>query len=412
MTPISCYYIFKGAMINTIIEEFILIKLHNNQKIKVSQSFLKEANMDKERKQIIQNTSLLGIVMNIGLALIKIILGLFTHSAAIIAEGINNASDILSAALTLIGSKLAGLHPDEKHPFGYGRIEYLTSLVISVIILVSGIESTISSIKQIFNHEPLNVSYMSLIIIAVSAIVKFIYGTYAMKVGKKINSGALEGVGLDSKNDSYVSLITIISTLIFLVFHISIDAYAGILISLIIIKAGLSILLDTISELLGRPGEEELAKNLYDIIRKSPSVLNAADMMLHNYGPGKYSGSVNIEIDHEKSVGELYDEIHKLQLDIMHTHNVTMVFGIYAVDNDHEDSKKIRNDVYEFIKERPNIKNFHAIYLDNENSKIYCDLVVDYKMHTWTPLKEEFLNYMKEKYPDKSVELTIETEFV
>lgn len=368
--------------------------------------------MQIDRKKLIQNTSLLGIFMNIALATVKIILGTVARSQAIIAEGINNATDIGSALFTLIGSKLAGLHPDEKHPFGYGRIEYLTSLVISIIILVTGIETTISSVKLIFNPNTLNISYISLIIIAATAIVKIIYGNFAIKVGKETDSSALVGVGLDSRNDSILSVITIISSLVFLIFGISIDAYAGILISLLIIKGGLGILKDTLSELIGRPGEEELAKNLYDIIRKSPSVLNAADMMLHNYGPGQYSGSVNIEIDHEKSVGDLYDEIHKLQLDIMHSYNVTMVFGIYAVDNDHADAKKVRDDVYEFTKNKENIKNFHAIYLDNENNKIYCDLVVDYKLKSWSPLKKEFLDYMNEKYPDKSVELTIETEFV
>lgn len=368
--------------------------------------------MNKDRKKLIQNTSILGIIMNIALASVKIILGILARSQAIIAEGINNATDIGSALFTLIGSKLAGLHPDEKHPFGYGRIEYITSLVISIIIIITGIETTISSIRLIFNPKVLNVSYLALIIIAATAIVKILYGNFAIKVGKEVDSSALIGVGLDSRNDSILSAITIVSSLVFLIFGISIDAYAGIIISLLIIKGGLGLLKDTLSELIGRPGEEELAKNLYSIIRRSPSVLNAADMMLHNYGPGQYSGSVNIEIDHEKSVGDLYEEIHRLQLDIMHTYNVTMVFGIYAVDNDHADAKKVREDVYEFTKPRENIKNFHAIYLDNENNKIYCDLVVDYKLKDWTSLREEFIGYMNKKYPDKNVELTIETEFV
>ncbi|MCQ2610011.1 MAG: cation diffusion facilitator family transporter, partial [Lachnospiraceae bacterium] len=331
---------------------------------------------------------------------------------AIISEGINNATDILSSALTLIGSRLAGLHPDRKHPFGYGRVEYLTSLVISIIILVTGIETLINSIKQIFNHEALQVSYYALVIIAISAVVKFIYGTYAIKVGKSVDSSALEGVGIDSRNDCMLSGITILSSLVFLVMHISIDAYAGILISIMIIKSGLEILIDTIGELLGRPGEEELAKKLYEIIRNTDGILNAADMMLHNYGPDQHSGSVNIEIDHEKTVGDVYQFIHELQLKIMHEYNVTMVFGIYAVDNDHEDCERVRQVVADFIKDKKHVKNFHAVYLEPGTNKIYCDLVVDYDLKSWTSLREEFLEYMKALYPMSPVELTIETEFV
>lgn len=365
-----------------------------------------------DRNKLLQQTSLLGIIINLVLAVIKVLLGLFTKSMAIISEGINNATDIFSSLLALIGSKLANKHPDEKHPFGYGRIEYLTSLAISVIVLVTGIEVLISSVKAIFNKPTLNVSYISLIVIAISAIVKYVYGAYAVSVGKKIESGALIGVGQDSKNDTFLSVITIVSSTVFIIAKINIDAYAGIIISIVILKAGIGILLDTMSELIGRPGKYELAQKIYKKVFDCDIILNAADMMLHNYGPDQYSGSVNIEIDHEKSVGEIYEKIHKLQVDIMHEDKVTMVFGIYAVDNDHEETKKIRTYVANFVKENEHIKNFHAIYLEPHTKNIYCDLVVDYKLKEWDDLKKKFIDYMKKFYSDNNIILTIETEFV
>lgn len=366
----------------------------------------------ENRDDIITATSGLGIVANIVLATTKVIIGLLASSIAIISEGINNFADVLSAVLTLLGSKLAQKHPDEKHPFGYGRTEYLVSLIISVLILVTGIEMVISSVKLIFEPKELNISYLALAIVAGSAIVKFLLGTYTIKMGKKADSGALVGVGVDGRNDAFASIITLVSSLAFLLFHVSIDAYAGILISLLILKAGFELLKDTIGDLLGRPGEHDLAVALYKEIRATDGIISAADMMLHNYGPDAWSGSVNVEIDHEKTVGEIYQFLHELQLRIMHEHNVTMVFGVYAVDEDHANSKELRKCIAGFVKKQELIKSYHAVYVNEKEHTIYCDFIVSYKLKDWDGLRQEFLDYICPMYPDYQIELTIETEFV
>ena len=366
----------------------------------------------ENREDIISVTSGLGIVVNVILALTKVMIGVLASSIAIISEGVNNAADSLSALLALVGTKLAQKHPDEKHPFGYGRIEYLISLIISVLILVTGIEMLISSVKLIRNPEELNISYLALVIVAGSAVVKFILGIYTIKMGKKADSGALIGVGVEGRNDSFASVITIVSSLIFLIFHISVDAYAGILVSLLILKAGFELLRDTVSDLLGRPGEHELAVELYKEIRKTDGIITAADMMLHNYGPDAWSGSVNVEIDHNRTVGEVYNFLHELQLRIMHEYKVTMVFGVYAVDYDHPKMKELRKKIGVFIRERELVKSYHAVYLSEMDKKLYCDFIVDYKLQDWDVLEKEFVQYINGYYPEYEVELTIETEFV
>ncbi len=364
------------------------------------------------REGIIAGTSGLGIIVNLLIAAIKVILGLLANSIAIISEGINNASDALTSVLTLVGTKLAGKKPDAKHPFGYGRIEYLTSLIIAILILVTGFEVLTGAIDLIFNPEEMDISIIAIAAVAISAVIKFFLGVYTIKQGKKADSLALTAVGLDCRNDSFVSVITILSAVIFLVFDFSIDAYVGIFTSILIIKAGLEVLRDTVSELLGKPGDEELAKKLYREIRSTEGVLGAADMMLHNYGPDAYSGSVNVEIDHEKTVGEVYDILHALQLHIMHEYDVTMVFGVYAVDDDHEEVKLIRKTVSDFVIGHEHVKSFHAVYLDPNSPKIYCDFIVDYDLKDWDALRKEFIAYMAELYPENEIVLTIETEFV
>lgn len=365
-----------------------------------------------EREGVITAVSALGIAVNLLIAAAKVVLGLFASSIAIVSEGVNNASDAMTSVLTLVGSRLAGKHPDAKHPFGYGRVEYLTSLVIAGLILFTGIEMLISSVRLIFEPSELNVSVPALVVVAVSAVIKFLLGMFTVSAGKRSGSGALVGVGLDCRNDSFISVVTILSAVIFIVSGVSVDAYVGALMSLLVVKAGFDVLRDTVSELLGRPGDAELAAKLYREIRSTPGILGAVDMMLHNYGPDAYSGSVNVEIDHEKTVGEVYDFLHALQLRIMREYNVTLVFGVYAVDGDHEEVRVIRQRIAEFVRAHEHVKSFHAVYLDPASPRLYCDLIVDYELRDWSLLRGEFTDFMRESFPERELVLTIETEFV
>lgn len=375
--------------------------------------FYKLLRQDPEsREGVVVATSALGILVNLILAAIKVAVGAAVSSIAIISEGVNNASDSATALITIVGTKLAGKHPTEKHPFGYGRIEYLTSLLISVLILITGFELLKSSVELIFHPEEMSISYVTLAIVAVSALVKLVMGNYTIQQGKKIDSGSLIAMGTDCRNDSVISVVTIASALAFLVFHIYLDAYAGIITSLFVLKAGVEVLKDTLADLLGQSADEEMAKQLYKIIRSEPIIENAADMMLHNYGPDAFSGSVNVEIDHEKSVGEVYAALHALQLKIMHEMNIVMVFGIYAVDRDHEAIKEMRKRIAAFIREKEHVTSYHALYIDPSNQDIYVDFVVDYALQDWDALRQEFTEYMKQFYPNSRLELVIETNYV
>ncbi|MCQ2359740.1 MAG: cation diffusion facilitator family transporter [Phascolarctobacterium sp.] len=364
------------------------------------------------REGVIVVVAALGIIVNLTMAIIKIAIGMTTSSIAIMSEGVNHATDCATSLLTIIGTKLAGQHPTKEHPFGFGRIEYLTSLVIAILIIITGIELLKSSVELIFNPEPIDITYATIGLIAVSAIIKILLGQYVIKEGKRVGSGSLVAVGLEDRADSIVSVVTIISSLIFLTLDVNLDAYAGVFTSLFILKAGGEVIYETITDLLGRSGDKELAAKLYKIIRQEPIVINAADMMLHNYGPDAYSGSVNIEVDHKHSLNEIYTAIHKLQLKIMHEMNITMVFGIYAVDQDHELLKEMRKYIVDFVRKHDHVTSFHALYIDPDNEDIYCDIVVDYDLKDWEALREEFTAYMQDKYPGRNLHLVIETEYV
>ena len=364
------------------------------------------------REGVVLATSALGILVNLVLAAVKVVIGSAAASIAIVSEGVNNATDCASSLMTIVGTKLSNRHPTKEHPFGFGRIEYLTSLVISALILVTGAELLISSVKLIFEPAELSVDVTALLVVAGSAVIKLLLGGFTIKTGKRIDSGSLIAVGTDCRNDSVVSVVTILSALSFIIFDFSVDAYAGIITSFFVLKAGFDILRDTMGDLLGKPVDKELADKLYKEIRSTPGVLNAADLMLHNYGPDSYSGSINIEVDHEKTIGEMYAIIHALQLRIMHEYNIVLVFGMYAVDRDHEEVGKMRGQIANFIHRHEHVNSYHALYIDPENQDIYCDLIVDYELRDWDALREEFTAYMASLYPESRLELTIETDYV
>lgn len=364
------------------------------------------------REGQITAASSLNIAVNLLVSAVKIAIGLLTSSIAILSDGAHNMADAASSVLTIVGTKLSARKPTRKHPFGFGRIEYLTSLVVAALILYTGFEFFVSAVKLMFEPAQLDISYVSLVIICVAAVLKYILGAYTVRVGKRVDSLSLTAVGMESCNDSYISALTLLTALIFIFTGFSIDAYAGIITSVIIIKAGLEILSDTVSRLLGKAGDRELADSLYKEIRSTPGILNAADMMLHNYGPDAYSGSVNLEIDHKMTMEEVYSIVHELQLRIMHQYGVTMVFGLYAVDADSEDSRRMRAAIASFVSGYEHVLSYHALFISEKEKRIYCDLVVDYELESWEKLRCDFTEYMSGLYPEYSLELVIETEFV
>lgn len=364
------------------------------------------------RQATIMSASILGIIVNIVIASIKIAIGLAVSSMAIVSEGINNSADAASSFLTLVGTKLAGMKPTAKYPFGFGRIEYLTSLTIGCIILVAGSELMMNSFKRMQSPEEIEISTITLAIIAVSAVIKFCFGTYLVKVGEKVSSSSIVAIGNEGKDDCIASVINICCGLAFIFKGYNLDAYASFFISCMVIKGAYELLHETLAKILGESGSRALADEVYALIRKEPCIVNAADMMLHDYGPDNYSGSVNIEVDHNKSIGEVYKAIHALQLRIMHEYKITMVFGIYAVDNDNPELRLMRQRIAQFIRSHDHIISYHALYIDQSNKDIYLDMVVDYDLKDWDGLREEFTAYMAEQYPGKHLELVVETQYV
>ena len=220
---------------------------------------------DTSREKTIVKTSIIGIIANVFLAAFKAVIGIMTHSIAIVLDAVNNISDAGSSLITIIGTKLAGREPDKKHPFGYGRIEYLSAMIISVIVLYAGVTSFIESVKKIISPQTPEYSVVSLIIVGVAVVVKIVLGRYVKSVGTKVNSDSLVNSGEDATLDSIISASTLVAAVIFMIFGLSLEAWLGAIISLVIIKSGIEMLKDTISQILGERVDSELSREISTI---------------------------------------------------------------------------------------------------------------------------------------------------
>ena len=252
--------------------------------------------IETSREKTIIRTSVIGIIANVFLAGFKAVVGLMSNSIAIVLDAVNNISDAGSSLITIIGTKLAGKQPDKEHPFGYGRIEYLSAMIISVIVLYAGITSLIESVKQIIHPETPDYSVASLIIVAVAVVVKILLGRYVKSVGLKVNSDSLINSGEDATLDSIISASTLVAAAIYLFSGISLEAYLGAVISLVIIKSGIEMLKDTVSSILGEKNDPELAREIKRTVTGFKDVRGANDLVLNNYGPDAHNGSIHIEV--------------------------------------------------------------------------------------------------------------------
>ena len=353
----------------------------------------------ENRDKIIVKTSVIGIIANIFLAGFKAIVGLISNSIAIVLDAVNNLSDALSSLITIFAAKLSAKEPDKKHPFGHGRIEYLSATVISIIILYAGITAFEHSIRNIINPQTPDYSLVSLIIVGVAVIVKIVLGTYVKKVGEKVNSDSLIASGKDALFDSIISVSTLIAAIIYIYGHLSLEAYLGLIISIIIIKAGISMLIETISELLGERIDPELSKAVKASINSFDEVLGAYDLIIHNYGPEKLIGSVHIEIANTLSIEELDILERKINYQVFKDCGVIMTgISIYATNSEDKVANKVLETIKDIAKKYPDILEVHGFFLKNQ----FCnfDIIISFDCKDRHTVYNQFLEEVKGVFPN------------
>ena len=370
-----------------------------------------EAAVNPRAKTIVR-TSVIGIAANVLLAAFKAATGMMSNSIAIVLDAVNNVSDAGSSLITIIGTKLAGREPDKKHPFGYGRIEYLSAMIISVIVLYAGITSFVESVKQIIHPETPDYSAVSLTIVAVAVVVKIVLGNFVKGVGKKVNSDSLVNSGEDARLDAVISASTLAAAGIFLIFHISLEAWLGAVISLVIIKSGIEMLRDTISQILGERNDAELAKKIRQTVIGFPDVQGAYDLVLNNYGPDTWNGSIHIEVPDTYSADRLDQLIREITMKVHAEHHVILTaIGVYSVNTSNRDVIEARRKVQEIVLAHEHVTQMHGFYLIEEQKAMRFDIVVSFDAKDRRAVYRQVVEDVQKAFPDYTLQAALDTDF-
>ncbi len=367
---------------------------------------------ESSREKTIIRTSIIGIIANVLLAAFKTVIGLMAHSIAIVLDAVNNVSDAGSSLITIVGTRLAGREPDKKHPFGYGRIEYLSAMVISVIVLYAGITSFVESVKQIIHPETPDYNAVSLIVVAVAVVVKILLGRYVKGIGQKVKSDSLVNSGEDATLDSIISASTLVAAGIFLLFDISLEAWLGAIISLVIIKSGLEMLRDTISRILGERNDAELARAIRSTVTSFPDVHGAYDLVLNNYGPDTWNGSIHIEVPDTYSADQLDQLIREITLKVLSEHHVILTaIGVYSMNTKDPEIIEAYRKVRDLVLAHEHVKQIHGFYLQAEKKAMRFDIVISFDAKNRQAVWQDTVTDVQKAFPDYQLQVAMDTDF-
>ncbi len=366
----------------------------------------------ENRDAIIVRTSIIGIISNVLLAVFKAVVGILTNSIAIVLDAVNNLSDAASSVITIVGTKLAGKEPDKKHPFGYGRIEYLSAMLIALLVLYAGVTSFTESIKKIIEPTTPNYSSSSLVIVAVAVLVKIVLGRYVKGIGEKVKSDSLINSGEDASLDAVISTSTLVAAILFIWKGWALEAWLGAIIALVIIKSGIEMLRETLSKILGESADPSLTREIKKTVNEFPEVRGAYDLVLNNYGPDRFNGSIHVEIVDSYTVGELDELIRRITHAVYEKHHVLLTaISVYAMNTSNSLYIEMRNKISKRMVENEHVMQVHGFYVNEKTKTIRFDAVISFSATSRKELLQKMKNQVLEMYPDYQVYIAPDIDY-
>lgn len=363
------------------------------------------------RSQQIIRTSVVGIVTNVLLAAFKAAVGVISHSIAIVMDAVNNLSDVLSSVITIVGTKLSQRPADRKHPFGHGRVEYFSAIIIAVIVLSAGVTSLIESAKKLIHPTEPSYTTVTLIIIVTAIVVKLVLGRYVKKQGEKLQSDALIASGSDALFDAIITLATLISAGVMLIWGFSLDGILGVLISLFIIKAGVEMIASPVNELLGARVSPELIAQIKKEIMEFDEVHGIYDIILHNYGHDLMIGSLHVSVDDTLTAQDIHGLTREISLMMFREHHIIMTVGIYSVATGDNKRRELQTLVTRTLAAHPEIVQVHGFYCSEKHNYVTVDVVPDYSVKDEKALCESLTLELSALIPDRTVSVTVDHNF-
>ena len=365
-----------------------------------------------ERETAIVRTSAIGITANVALAAFKAAVGILSNSIAVTLDAVNNLSDAISSIITIVGTKLSNKKADREHPFGHGRIEYITTTIIAAIIMYAGISSFIKSIQGIMDPVTPDYSPLSLVIITVAVLVKIILGHYVRSVGNRVNSDTLIASGSDALFDATLSTSVLTAALIFIFTKISLEAYVGVIISVFIIKASIELLQGSIKEIIGMRPDAALSTLIYDIVKEDPDAEGVYDLIIHNYGPDRFVGSFHTEVLDTTSAIEIDTMTRRLSTEIYKQTSgkiIIAAIGIYARNTTDNRIVKMRTEVTEIALAHEGVLQVHGFIADIENQFLAFDAVIEFG-YDGKQIVHDIIHEVEAAYPDMNVSVLLDRD--
>ncbi|MGL4742156.1 MAG: cation diffusion facilitator family transporter [Sarcina sp.] len=361
--------------------------------------------------------SLVGIVSNIILFIVKFSIGFLTGSIAITADAFNNLSDVLSSVITIVGFKISTLPADKEHPFGHGRAEYISAFIVSFMVILVGLEFLKTSIMRIINPTPVTFEVIPFILLLGTIIIKLWLGLFNNNIGKKIKSSAIKASGMDAFGDVFTSSCVAISFLAAKFTTFPIDAYVGALVSLFIIYTGISLLKETISSLLGEAPDPELVKNLTEYLLTFPNITNVHDLMIHNYGVGRAMASIHIEFPADVNIIDMHNIVDQAEREISEKYNLYLTIHMDPLYIANGESALIKEEITKMVEYNPVLKSMHdfRIIECSDRTDLRFDIVVDGNKSKNLISDDEIINSIKSKiesqHPNFNCIITLDKEF-
>lgn len=363
------------------------------------------------RQQQIVRTGYWGIIVNVAVSVVKAIVGIIAGSMAIVLDAVNNITDALSSVITIVGVKLAGRPANDKHPFGYGRIEYFTAVVIAIIILLTGGILLIESIKDILHPKTLEYSIVGLCFVGGTIVVKYFLGLYTKRKGKELSSDSLTSSGIDSLSDCVVSLATLVSACLFFSFGWAVDSWLAAVISCVIIKAGFEMLISPINELLGVRNDHKLVANIKSKVNEIMGVRGTYDVVLHDYGPEQKIGALHVEVDDTMSAAEMHQLTRKIQQTINLDWGIYVTVGFYAHHPENSEAGKEEAQIRNYVMRYDGVVGMHGFYVNHDDKILSFDIVYSFKVKQPIALRTEIKNWVQQLYADYDINIALDRNY-
>ncbi len=363
-----------------------------------------------DRNKLIVRTSTVGIITNVALSVLKAFIGFLTNSIAVILDAVNNLSDAVSSIITILGAWISGKKPDRDHPLGHGRVEYMSALIVSFIVLYAGATSAVESVKKIINPETANYTVVSLVIIGIAVVVKIILGAYFKRQGRKANSTALVASGTDASFDAILSFSVFLSALVFMVFGISLEAYVGVVISLFIIRSGIELLKETLDDILGKRADSELAKKIKAIACSEPEVYGAYDLFVNNFGPDRNYASIHVELADTLTVDQVDLITRRIQHDVyVQTGVIITGVGVYSHNTKDDEAARIRSEVSRIVLSNEWAIQIHGFYVDLREKNMRFDVVVSFDVDS-SEAQKTLQGQVSKAFPDYEIAIIMDLD--